>query len=320
MENQPKKSKALIITFIAILVLLLAGYFIFKNSDSQIGTKNSSGISKIFAPLLGTSKNKDVDVVNTGNQNTNGGANQGGTTTGTGDGTETGGTGAFGGSGTIGSGDGLNGTGTGGTGAGMTLIPPAFNPIPAPTDDCRDDKGNIIACGKDTTPGVTTGSTQCADGIDNDGDGLIDTKDDGCHTDFTATNNLTYNKNLDAENKINTTTTTAVAELCPDDPLEFTTAEKDQLTVLLRQYYLLAPSLRIQDDITLLDYDNQTNQELLSQATKLIQDCNAQKADPAYTGPKEVKDNPYYKNTNTNRSSSEYLSGYGLYELMFNIW
>ncbi len=64
MENNPKKSKAFIITFILILLLLLVGYYLFTNRDKIFDTKGSTSISKIFAPLLGGSKDKNLTVIN----------------------------------------------------------------------------------------------------------------------------------------------------------------------------------------------------------------------------------------------------------------
>jgi len=63
MENNPKKSKAFIITFILILLLLIAGYYLFSNRNTIFDTKGSTTLSKVFAPLLGTSKNKDLTVI-----------------------------------------------------------------------------------------------------------------------------------------------------------------------------------------------------------------------------------------------------------------
>jgi hypothetical protein len=40
---------------------------------------------------------------------------------------------------------------------------------------------------------------QCSDGVDNDGDGLIDAKDPGCHTDGNANNPASYNPNDNSE-------------------------------------------------------------------------------------------------------------------------
>ena len=63
MENNPKKSKAFIITFILILILLIAGYYIYKNRTQMFDAKGSTSMSKIFSPLLGTSKTKEVKVI-----------------------------------------------------------------------------------------------------------------------------------------------------------------------------------------------------------------------------------------------------------------
>lgn len=63
MENSPKKSKAFIITFIIILILLLVGYYLYKNRTQIFSTKGSSTVNRIFSPLLGTSKDKTVDMV-----------------------------------------------------------------------------------------------------------------------------------------------------------------------------------------------------------------------------------------------------------------
>lgn len=70
MENNPKKSKAFIITFILILLLLLGGYYLFKNRAKIFDAKGSTSVAKIFSPLLGSSKSKDVKVINTDTTNT----------------------------------------------------------------------------------------------------------------------------------------------------------------------------------------------------------------------------------------------------------
>jgi LPXTG-motif cell wall-anchored protein len=44
-----------------------------------------------------------------------------------------------------------------------------------------------------------TGGPQCSDTIDNDGDGVIDAADPGCHSDNDASNNASYNPNDDDE-------------------------------------------------------------------------------------------------------------------------
>ena len=63
MENNPKKSKAFIIAFIIILLLLICGYYLFKNRAQIFDAKGSTSISKIFAPLLGSSKSKDLKTI-----------------------------------------------------------------------------------------------------------------------------------------------------------------------------------------------------------------------------------------------------------------
>jgi hypothetical protein len=41
--------------------------------------------------------------------------------------------------------------------------------------------------------------TQCSDGIDNDGDGLIDSADPGCHTDHNPANSVSYDPRISSE-------------------------------------------------------------------------------------------------------------------------
>lgn len=49
------------------------------------------------------------------------------------------------------------------------------------------------------------GPKQCADGIDNDGDGLTDSEDPGCHTDYNPYNPSSYDDTLDDESAVGTT-------------------------------------------------------------------------------------------------------------------
>jgi hypothetical protein len=317
MDHNPKKSKALWITLIILLLLIIVGYFVFKNSDKIFGTKSSS-IGKMFAPLLGSSKPKDVTNIDTGNGSSNtGGDNTSSDNTNNPNGGSTNGNGGSGGNTGGGVIPAVPVNPSAGNGGSVAIVPP-FNPLPTPENtDCKDKDGNLIPCVPDGGP-VTI--TQCSDGLDNDADKLMDANDPGCHIDFNDINPLSYDSTINDESRKKDISATAVGGMCPDDPLVFTEDEKAQLAVLLKQYYLLAPLLRIEDDITLLDYDNETNEELVKQATILINDCKAQKADPSYTGPKEVKNNPYYQNPTPNSESLEYLPGYKIYEWMFNIW
>jgi hypothetical protein len=63
MENKPKRSKAIIITIIAILILCVVGFFLFKNKD-EMGTKTSVNLSKIFSPLTNSDNAKNLNSVN----------------------------------------------------------------------------------------------------------------------------------------------------------------------------------------------------------------------------------------------------------------
>lgn len=65
MENKPKKSKALIITIIALILLLIAGYLIFKNRDA-FGVKTSASIARIFSPLVSSTNSKNLTTVQAG--------------------------------------------------------------------------------------------------------------------------------------------------------------------------------------------------------------------------------------------------------------
>jgi LPXTG-motif cell wall-anchored protein len=61
-----------------------------------------------------------------------------------------------------------------------------------PDDNDETDKKTTGGSGNET-------GTQCADKKDNDGDGLIDAKDGGCHTDGNPNNADSYNPNDDSE-------------------------------------------------------------------------------------------------------------------------
>ena len=134
-------------------------------------------------------------------------------------------------------------------------------------------------------------------------------------------------------------TVTPAPPLCPDDPLVFTDTEKAELDDLVKQYYLLAPTLKTSDDTLVIQNDINQNQAIIDQANSLTAECQSEKADPAYTGPQAIKSNPYY--TNTSPDSPSYLPGqtsdwitnnlnptnvpdflkdYADFEKKFNIW
>lgn len=61
-ENKHKKSRAIIITLIILLVLILAGYLIYKSRDA-FGVKTSATISKIFSPLISSNNSKNLNTI-----------------------------------------------------------------------------------------------------------------------------------------------------------------------------------------------------------------------------------------------------------------
>ncbi|MDD3663313.1 MAG: hypothetical protein PHT84_05630, partial [Candidatus Pacebacteria bacterium] len=70
--SKPRKSKAFIITFILVIILLFVGYWLFSNKDKIFGT-GEMNLGKIFEPLLGTSDRVGLDVIT----DKRGGTNQG---------------------------------------------------------------------------------------------------------------------------------------------------------------------------------------------------------------------------------------------------
>jgi hypothetical protein len=70
-NNNPKKSKALIITVIILLVFMLLGYLLYTNRDS-FGVKTSATISKLFSPFLPSSNTNDAQKIDDGSVNTGG--------------------------------------------------------------------------------------------------------------------------------------------------------------------------------------------------------------------------------------------------------
>jgi len=141
MANNPRKSTAFLITFIIVLILLVIGFLLFRNSDKIFGTKSTEeGGGKSFMSLFGTDKPKDLTTVDNNTPGgdtptTNNGANGGTTDGGTG-GTQNTDTpppvdSGFG-SGNFGNDSGF-GTGGFGNGEGLGITPP-LDPITPPED------------------------------------------------------------------------------------------------------------------------------------------------------------------------------------------
>jgi hypothetical protein len=279
MENKPKKSKAGIITFIVVVILLVLGYLLFSRSRNQTATQGTSStnsqafnslsisqrVGNVVSSLFGG--NKATPSTQTTSTQTNTTAT---TPTNTTTSTTNIGTGQPLGGGTLATtGDNLtttpsdntSGIGTSSSGIGgttNTAYSPLFNPIPTPDIS--------------TLPTTTT--------------------DLGSSSSSTITA---------------TTQPSTVANSCPDDPLVFTGAEQAKLSDLLTQFYLIAPNLKSSADVATVTNDVTSDQTLLTQANELTAECTSEKADPLYTGPQVLKDNPYYSNPAT--SSDSYLPG-----------
>lgn len=296
MDYKPKKSKALLITIIALLILVIVAYFMFKNRDTIFNTKGVTDSSQKFSPLLGTSDKNPTDVSQVENPTQ---PTQGGVTPSKSSNTEN----PRPESGII------TGNTNGSTSPLPNIIEPPLNPLPTPSStECRDKNGNVVACIKNTDPFAN--NPQCSDRDDNDRDILIDQADPACHTDFDATNPSTYDPNLNNENraKVVASSTQTSKSICPeDDPLAFTEEENAELEKLLRQYYLIASTLKTEDDLDVIENDTLQNKALVAQAKELTKDCKDQKADPLYTGPQTIKNNPYYAELSNNLDT--YLSG-----------
>lgn len=108
-----------------------------------------------------------------------------------------------------------------------------------------------------------------------------------------------------------TTEESPSVNMCPeDDPLTFTADEQKQLDDLLRQFYKLTPFLKTEEEVqaeknSKLEYD-----KLVAGAKELTSQCKEQKiinpeTGDMYTGPQEVKDNPYYQGKKKSIFSSQ---------------
>jgi hypothetical protein len=348
MNEHKSKTKAFIITFSVVLILLIAGYYVFSSIKSDTGTSqvsgSSSNIGKFFSSLFTTKKPTEL------NTNTSGASTTAGTgTTGTGEATAqakqpgfftslynsvlgrsntstnpnnsgtlgagttnpnisptsnntasfptgtTGTTGGFNTSTGAGASDGFGTGGAQGGGNGFVTtggfgITPTLNPVPTPGGGTGFTTG--------TGAGPSTGSFGSSNGSGG-GDGFGSGEKGGGFVTTTGAGPITGDK----------------TNIC-DDSLVFTAAEQTKLEDLLRQYYLLAPSLKTDGDISVLLNSKLRNQGTIDDATALTKQCVSQKADPAYTGPQEVKDNPYFKNG----SLDAYLPDFADFEKLFNIW
>jgi hypothetical protein len=297
MDRHPRKSKALLITFIILVILLVIGYFLLQNTKTvdPVTGETTTSSNKVFSSLFGTAKKKQLVPVENQEKDgvvpssSNGTQVQPGTNTPIDAGIGSGG--SFG----AGTGFGVN-AGFGTTGS----FAPALNPLPSPSGTFNGNLGFTSG----TFGGLSFGNNPISGG--------------GSGTSTPGS----------------TPVLSGSADICPvDDPLTYTDAEKAELEVLLRQYYLLASTIKNNDDIAVLNNELAEYRALINKANDFTNQCVAEKTAPGYTGPQSVLTNPYYSGGS---SSSTYLPGeqspwiqanpgasiadYPDFENIFNIW
>jgi hypothetical protein len=265
---EPRNSKALIITFVIVLALLIVGYFVVIRGGL---IKSDSAIGKKFAPLLGTPKQKDVVVADPSNTpaeddsgTQNGGENPN-DNNGNPDGNQ----------------DPNNGNGT--QNGGPLPVPKYVPPnLSFPKPDANKPK----------TPNNNTITSQCSDGKDNDKDGSIDSADNDCHSDGNAQNLASYtptyntefgSKNLPDNTTLPTDNTKKVISCGVDQiPLVFTAEEQAQLDELTREFYRLAPQLKTENDISIEVASYSSYIDTINNAKNLTAQCREQTSKPSY--------------------------------------
>ena len=115
----------------------------------------------------------------------------------------------------------------------------------------------------------------------------------------TGVSNYSISTNLDNTNTNPKTATQVQApNVCQDiekNPLTFTDAEQSKLNELLRKFYLIAPTLKTSDDISLTYSDLIQQQNFIDQLNTLTKECYIETSSPSYTGPKAQYGNPWYR-------------------------
>lgn len=247
MQNNSNKYRAFIITFIVVMVLLIVGYFLLRGMGSS--TTKGETLTQKFSSLFGISKQKQIDTV---------------------------------------------------VDTGVNKNEPGVTPINIDnqTPDSTPQKGTVSQQGSDiSTPGlnpfpfngssyvynpISDQKSQCSDGIDNDGDGAIDGKDAGCHTDIDATNSSTYDQWLNDENaesgpNIVIDKPVNSGSCVPNRNIPLTADEQKRMNELLRDFYRLAPNLATAEDITIEKGNAKSYQETIDKASEYTNQCYSER-------------------------------------------
>lgn len=252
---EPRKSKALIITFIIVLTLLIVGYFVIIRGGL---IKSDSAIGKKFAPLLGTPKKKDVIVTETTPPN------EGQTPAETETPTD---------QNPIPTDEGSTQGNDGGI-SRPKYVPPNQS-LPTPNYETPKPKNY-------------TATTECSDGKDNDKDGSIDSADNDCHSDGNAKNNATYmptySKELGSTNIPEAPVDGKKVISCDVEqvPLVFTPEEQAELDKLTREFYRLAPQLKTENDISIELTSYNSYLDTINNAKNLTKQCRDQTSQSSY--------------------------------------
>jgi len=281
MENNPKKSKALIITFIIVLLLLIGGYLLYQNSAKIFGTKGATTINKIFSPLLGTSKNTALDTIDNSSSSTS--DNTTGTNT-TGSST-------------------TNSDTSGNTNNTDTLSGNNFNQSGSNSDSGSFTNGNNL----DLNAGLNSIPIPSYTDNQNYPSTSINSTSDTTNNSSTDTTTLS---NLDSGTETDASVCAGQAKLV------FTDAETTQINKLLDRYYTIADTLQTEQSLATVNTDIGNKQAMVDQAKNLTNLCYEEKSDPDYTGTKRVTNNPYYQNPS---STNSYYFNKGI-EDAFSIW
>ena len=146
----------------------------------------------------------------------------------------------------------------------------------------QDVKVNVTAEDINTNNNINTDMIPaCSDGIDNDGDGLIDIKDPNCHTggDINANYIATHDSESSSPPPSDSEVTNNRCELIDKNPLVFTEDEKARLEVLLRKFYLISSTLRTPESLSTLKNEIEQNQSFIGQISNLTKQCYLQTND-----------------------------------------
>ncbi len=151
---------------------------------------------------------------------------------------------------------------------------------------------------------------QCSDFKDNDNDGKIDEEDPGCHEGGIITNKYLPEYSSESANE-------KEPNFCADfieNPIEFTEEQQDELNKLLREFYLIASTLRTENDIVRIYNETDQQQKLIGDIKELSKQCEAdpvasrltKHGNPWYSP--DGKDGVYaYTNSDTGYSTIEWL-------------